>query len=124
MTIVAVAVKGEKSSEYVEATITKIIPEPLTLTGVLDEPKLADVTTGGDAEWLPIEDETAKVGCSCAVSGALDDDGEEESTCLEAKVCGKGTLTFWWRVSCEPDPRAGKFSYDFAAFEADDEVVV
>ena len=123
-TIVAVAVKGEKTSEYVEATITKVISEPLTLVGVLDELKLADVTTGGDAEWLPIEDATAKVGGSCAVSGALDDDGEEESTWLEAKVYGKGTLTFWWRVNCEPDPRAGKFTYDFAAFEADNEVVV
>ena len=123
-TIVAVAVKGEESSEYVEVMITKIIPESLTLTEVLDELKLAAVTTGGDAEWLPIEDETARVGGSCAVSGALDNDGAEESTWLEAKVYGRGTLTFWWRVSCEPDPRAGKFTYDFAAFEADDEVVV
>ena len=123
-TIVAVAAKGEKTSEYVEATITKVIPEPLTLAGVLDEPKLADVTTGGDAEWLPIDDETAMVGGACAVSGALGEDGEEESTWIEAKVYGKGTLTFWWRVSCEPDPRTGKFTYDFAAFEADGEVVV
>ena len=123
-TIVAVAVKGDSQSEYIEVTITKVISEPLTLVGVLDETKLADVTTGGDAEWLPIDDATAKVGGSCAVSGALDEDGEEESTWLEAKVYGKGTMTFWWRVSCEPDPRAGKFTYDFAAFEADDEVVV
>ena len=123
-TIVAVAAKGEKTSEYVEATITKVIPEPLTLAGVLDEPKLADVTTGGDAEWLPIDDETAMVGGAYAVSGALGEDGEEESTWIEAKVYGKGTLTFWWRVSCEPDPRTGKFTYDFAAFEADGEVVV
>ncbi len=123
-TIVAVAAKGEKTSEYVEATITKVIPEPLTLAGVLDESKLADVTTGGDAEWLPIDDETAKVGGACAVSGALGEDGEEESTWIEVKVYGNGTLTFWWRVSCEPDPRTGKFTYDFAAFEADGEVVV
>ena len=72
----------------------------------------------------PIEDETAKVGGSCAVSGALDEsDDELRETWLEAKVYGKGTLTFWWRVSCEPDPR-GRYTYDFAAFEADDEVVV
>ena len=124
VTIIAVAVKGEKTSEYVEATITKVIPEPLTLVGVLDEPKLADVTTGGDAEWLPIEDETAKVGGSCAVSGMVDESDEVlRETWLEAKVYGKGTLTFWWRVSCEPDPR-GRYTYDFASFEADDEVVV
>lgn len=123
-TIVAVAVKGEKTSEYVEATITKVIPEPLTLVGVLDELKLADVTTGGDAEWLPIEDETAKVGGSCAVSGMVDESDEVlRETWLEAKVYGKGTLTFWWRVSCEPDPH-GRYTYDFASFEADDEVVV
>ena len=122
-TIVAVAVKGDSQSEYVEVTITKVIPEPLTLAGVLDEPKLAAVATGGDAEWLPIDDATAKVGGSCAVSGVLDDNGEEESTWLEAKVYGKGTLTFWWRVSCEPDPR-GRYTYDFATFKADDEVVV
>ena len=123
-TIVAVAVKGDAQSEYVEAIITKVIPEPLTLAGGLDEPKLAAVATGGDAEWLPIDDATAKVGGSCAVSGALDDDGEEESTWLEAKVYGKGTLAFWWRVSCEPDPRTGSFTYDYAMFEADDEAVV
>ena len=124
VTIIAVAVKGEKTSEYVEATITKVIPEPLTLVGVLDEPKLADVTTGGDAEWLPIEDETAKVGGSCAMSGMVDESDEVlRATWLEAKVYGKGTLTFWWRVSCEPDPR-GRYTYDFASFEADDEVVV
>ena len=123
-TIVAVAVKGDSQSEYVEVTITKVIPEPLTLAGVLDEPKLAAVATGGDAEWLPIDDATAKVGGSCAVSGALDDNGEEESTWLEAKVYGKGTLTFWWRVSCEPDRRPGSFTFDHATFKADDEVVV
>lgn len=52
-------VSGEVGQTYwywVEATITKVIPEPLTLVGVLDEAKHADVTPGGDAEWLLIED--------------------------------------------------------------------
>ena len=41
---------------------------------------------------------------------------------MEAKVYGKGTLTFWWRTSCEADPR-GVYTCDYAEFKADGIVV-
>ena len=116
-TVLAYAVKGEKESELVEATLTYVEPEPLTLETALDEKKLAQITTGGDAEWTPLEDATAKVGESLVKSGAV---GMEQSTWLEATVYGKGTLTFWWKVSCEPDPR-GRYTYDHITFTADGE---
>lgn len=117
-TVLAYAVKGEKESELVEATIAYVEPEPLTLENALDEEKLAQVATGGDADWTPVEDATAKVGDSTAQSGAV---GMEEETWLEANVYGQGTLSFWWKTSCEPDPR-GRYTYDHAAFTADGEV--
>ena len=114
-TILALAVKGEKESELVEATITKVEAEPLTLERALDESKLGAVLTGGGAVWTPIEDASAKVGESVVKSGAI---GMEEETWLETKVYGKGTLSFWWKVSCEADPR-GRFSYDHVTFSVD-----
>ncbi|MBQ6339592.1 MAG: InlB B-repeat-containing protein [Kiritimatiellae bacterium] len=123
-TITAFAYVDEsRQSDYVEATITYVEPVPLTWKGVLDEPKLATVATGGDAEWLMTESDEAKVGDSFAVSGEVTDDDEtEHTTSLKATVSGKGTLTFWWRVDCEPDPR-GRFTYDHGKVEADGALV-
>ena len=87
----------------------------LTLAGVLDAANLSSVTTGGDAEWEPVESADAKVGGSCAQSGSV---GMEQSSHLEATVQGKGTLTFWWKVSCEPDPR-GRHTYDNLSYAVD-----
>ena len=102
----------DDQEEYAEATITKVDAPQLTLSGVLDAANLSSVTTGGDAGWEPVESVDAKVGGSCAQSGAV---GMEQSSYLEATVQGKGTLTFWWKVSCEPDPR-GRHSYDNLSF--------
>ena len=113
-TVIAVAVL-EDQEEYAEATISKVDVPQLTLAGVLDAANLSSVTTGGDAEWEPVESADAKVGGSCAQSGAV---GMEQSSHLEATVQGKGTLTFWWKVSCEPDPR-GRHSYDNLSYSVD-----
>ena len=117
-TVIAYAVKGEKESGFVEATITYVEPEPLTLENALDEEKLARITTGGDADWTPVEDATAKDGESIAKSGTV---GTNQTSWLEARVYGKGTLGFWWKTSCEHDPR-GQYTYDHAAFTADGEM--
>jgi len=118
-TVTAFAVKGNGQSDYVDATITYTIPEVLTLRGVLDEKKLDDVTTDGSAEWSPVEDASAKVGGSCAMSGEVaDDDDIGQTTMLRTKVRGRGTLSFWWRVDCEPDPR-GRFTYDYGSVAVD-----
>ena len=113
-TVIAVAVSDDQE-EYAEATITKVGTPQLTLSGVLDAANLASVTTGGDAEWTPVDDASAKVGGSCAQSGTV---GMEQSSHLEVAVQGKGTLTFWWKVSCEPDPR-GRHTYDNLSFAVD-----
>lgn len=114
-TVLAFAMKGEKESGLVEATLTYVEPEPLTLETALDEKKLVDVTTGGDADWTPVEDASAKVGGTVAKSGAV---GMEQSAWLAATVCGRGTLSFWWKVSCEADAH-GRYSYDHVTFSAD-----
>ena len=111
-TVTAFAVKNGLKSDYVDATITYVEPEVLTLENVLDASNLLSVETGGESQWLPIENSSSKVGASFAVSGeVVDDDEEEHESWLKIKVKGKGTLSFWWRVNCEPDPR-GKFTYD------------
>ena len=122
-TVIAFAVLDGKSSEFAEALIAKGSSDPLTLENVLDAGNLTAVSTGGDADWCPVEDVTSKIGGSCAVSGVLDEsDGELRESWLEVKVSGKGTLTFWWRISCDPDPR-GKYTYDYASCEMDGELV-
>lgn len=107
-TIVAVAFMDGVCSEYVEATITKVEPIPLTLAGAIDEDKVYSLITGGDSEWLPVEDETAKVGSSVVRSGPI---GNEQSTYLEAMIYGAGKLSFWWKSSCEKDNR-GTYTFD------------
>lgn len=122
-------IEGENKLVYfscgitMEVTVIKRESEILTFAEVLDESKLTEVVTGGDSAWMSIEDATAIVGGSCAVSGCLDDEGDEESTWLKARVYGRGTLSFYWRVSCEPDPQLGRFACDYAAFEVEDEIV-
>ena len=61
-------------------------------------------STGGDAEWTPIADETATSGYS-AKSGAIGDaePGAESVTWLETSVSGSGSFSFRWKVSCEHD---------------------
>ena len=130
-TVVAFAyVNDERKSDYVEATLTYVEPTPLTWKGVLDEDKLGAVTTGGDAEWQMEEPDAAqatvtpKVGDSFAVSGAITEgDNTERTSWLKVTVNGKGTLSFWWKVDCEPDPR-GKFTYDHGQVETNGTVIV
>jgi hypothetical protein len=111
-TVTAFAVKNGMKSDYVDATITYVEPEVLTLENVLDTSNLLSVETGGESQWMPVEDTSSKVGGSMVVSAEIvDEDEQEHETWLKIKVKGKGTLSFWWRVDCEPDPR-GKFTYD------------
>lgn len=116
-TILAYAVNGKKKSELMEATLTNVGPELSTLATALDEKKLQTITTGGHAAWYPVEDNMAKIGDSVVRSGVI---GTNQTSWLEATVQGKGTLAFWWKVSCEPDPY-GRYSYDHVTFTADGE---
>ena len=111
-TVIAFAVRDGVKSDYVDATITYVEPEVLTLEKVLDASNLLSVETGGELQWMPIEDATSKIGNSLAVSGGfVEGDKITRTSWLKVKVKGKGTFSFWWRVNCEPDPR-GTFTYD------------
>ena len=97
--------------------------EAMSFAEILDCDKLSAVSTTGDALWTSVGGGQSCVGESCLVSGSPTE-GDEigRSSILEAMVRGAGTLTFWWKVSSEPD-RRGTFTYDFVSFEADGVVV-
>ena len=55
-----------------------------------------------------------KSGKSSVRSGTV---GANQESWLEVKVRGKGVLIFWWKTSCEPDPR-GRYAYDHLSFSS------
>ena len=115
-TIKAIAVLDGVRSGYVTATITK--------RGLaLGEAASADATgaalnwtTGGDAQWTPVGDETTTSGLA-AQSGAIGDaSGEDFSTTwLQTEVSGAGTISFRWKVDCEWDD-SGDMTWDRVVF--------
>jgi uncharacterized repeat protein (TIGR02543 family) len=64
--------------------------------------------SGGDAEWMVVEDSNA-VGGTCARSSAI---GDSESTWLETTVDGQGTIFFRWKVSSQARLDRLTFSVD------------
>ena len=122
-TVTAFAVRNGVKSGYVDATITHVKQAVLTIESALDVSGVVSVETGGEVEWLPVDDLSSKVGGSFAASGeVVDDDEVEHTSWLKIKVNGKGTLSFWWRVDCEPDPR-GRFTYDRGSVTVDGDQV-
>ena len=115
-TIKAIAVLDGVRSGYVTATITK--------RGLaLGEAASADATaaalswtTGGDAQWTPVGDETTTSGLA-AQSGAIGNaSGEDFSTTwLQTEVSGAGTISFRWKVDCEWDD-SGDMTWDRVVF--------
>ena len=90
-----------------------------TLADYLDAREL-DFTTGGGGEWeRDLEDWTT--GGASLRSGALPaaDEGRTTNTLLRTTVTGAGTLSFWWKVSCEPEDADYDEWYDFATFAVD-----
>ena len=90
-----------------------------TLADYLDAREL-DFTTGGGGEWeRDLEDWTT--GGASLRSGALPaaDEGRTTNTLLRTTVTGAGTLSFWWKVSCEPEDADYDEWYDFAMFAVD-----
>lgn len=110
-TVKAVAVKDGLKSAYVTAVITK---RTLTLADAVGAPDLT-FTTGGDADWKGVADATAKVGTTSARSGTITD---EQTSWIETTVTGSGTISFWWKVSCEKD-EGGIASWDHLEVSVD-----
>jgi hypothetical protein len=78
-----------------------------SLSGSLDTD--LTFTTGGDAIWFG-QTTTSYYGGSAAQSGDI---SGNQNSWLQTIVSGKGTLTFYWKVSSEED-------FDFLDFSIDD----
>ena len=104
-TFKAMAVIGELRSDYTTVTIIKDL---LTLDDALDVGEGVTVATSATLPWMPVLDSTAKVGDAMARSHAI---GDRTNIWLSATVSGAGTMTFWYKVSCEHD-EDNMFSWD------------
>ena len=103
-TIMAFALKDGLRSDPVTATITK---HALTLAEAAGASELS-ITTAGDANWMPVSDDTTASGLSVR-SGSIPmaaSGGTTESR-LIARVRGAGMLSFNWKVDCEHDDFGG-----------------
>jgi hypothetical protein len=71
-------------------------------------------THGGDVEWSRVLDGDAHDGDAAMRSGAITDN---QACFIETKVSGAGTISFWWKSSCEVIFNGMKF--DYASFAVD-----
>ena len=88
---------GVPVGETLTATFTVTSPTD-SLGAALDNTALA-FGTDGDAPWYG-QTEVSHSGGSAARSGAVGDGGASR---LTTEVSGEGTLSFWWRVSSQPN---------------------
>ena len=98
--------KAFKTNMLPSPTAVSRVSRLRTLAEAIGQPLWA-VTTDGDAGWSVDEDVTKDGFCS-ARSGTI---GDNESSVLTATVEGTGTLSFWWRASCEDDPDVDSWDY-------------
>jgi len=113
--IYSYAVKDGRSSPTNVVKITK--GHVLTFAEAASAERVGDFTFGGDADWFVADDAGAKVGDASVRSGAI---GDGQATWFEAEVEGEGTLSFWWRASCEEDELQ---EFDHLAFSVDGEEI-
>lgn len=71
-------------------------------------------TLGGDVEWSRVLDGDAHDGDAAMRSGEITDN---QACFIETKVSGAGTISFWWKSSCEVIFNGMKF--DYASFAVD-----
>lgn len=93
---------GMLPSEIVLARIVRL----QTLAEALDAP-LWTVTTEESNPWT-VDLDASHSGGSSARSGKI---GAEESSSIATVVEGAGTVSFWWRASCEDDPDYDSWDY-------------
>ncbi len=86
---------GHAASLVSEALYTRVF----TMADAVDAPDLP-FASGGDAPWF-VETATTRNGGAHAVQSGLI--GHRQSSWIETIVTGPGTLSFWWKVSCEDD---------------------
>lgn len=93
---------GMRPSAIVSARIIRLH----SLAEAMDVP-LWTVTTDDANPWL-VDSGVSRSGGSSARSGRI---GAEETTSIRTAVEGAGTLSFWWRASCEDDPDYDLWDY-------------
>jgi M6 family metalloprotease-like protein len=95
------------SATTMTASISYIPPVTIPLPTAIDNNDWM-VTTGGNGIWSG-QSATTHDGIDAAQSLPIDD---LQSTWMQAMVTGPGTLSFWWKVSSEPN-------YDYLRFYID-----
>jgi hypothetical protein len=70
----------------------------LSLSEAIDQPEL-EVTSGGNAPWIGTTF-TSFDGVDAAQSGSI---LHNQESWMQITLIGPGTLSYWWRVSSEPD---------------------
>ena len=89
-------------------------PRTWTLSDYLNAGGLA-FATDGDAAWFPDEG-TGLDGDGSLRSGVI---GQEQRSTLKTSVTGKGVLSFWWKVDCEPGDSETGDIYDYLELTVD-----
>jgi hypothetical protein len=100
-------VAGMADSAVASATYTRLA----TLAAAVDAPGLV-FTTGGDAPWF-IQSVVKRTGDEALQSGAIT---HRQTSWVETTVTNAGSLSFWWKVSCEDDVQD---DWDFVAVAVD-----
>ena len=90
-------------------TLTPTVPEPLD-EHVIEAANLT-LQNGGHASWFG-QPYVSHDGVSAAQSGSIQDN---EESWLQTTISGPSTLTFWWKISSEPQ-------YDWLELYIDDEL--
>ena len=95
--------------------------DPDAAFAALDAGTMPFVTCGG-GDWAEDSAESV-VGGSSLRSGYLPkaEDSGRTNTTLRTTVSGTGTVSFWWKVGCEPEDADYDEWYDYAAFSVDGE---
>ena len=105
VTIKAITVRDNYfDSEVAEFTFTRrpySISEYLNVNGLV-------FTLSGDAEWTRVLGDAAHDRYAALQSGKISDN---QKSVIETKVYGPGTISFWWKTSCQKEFKGNKLDY-------------
>ena len=105
VTIKAIAVRDNYfDSEVAEFTFTRrpySISECLNVNGLV-------FTLSGDAEWTRVLGDAAHDRDAALQSGKISDN---QKSVIETTVYGPGTISFWWKTSCQKEFKGNKLDY-------------
>ena len=107
-------------NDYLNSAVaTQAIEKVWGIGDALGKPDHSFTTGDGGAGWVKVVDATAPNG-EAMKSGAI---GNSQTSVLETKIMGPGTLTFSWRTSCEEDPDS-LYEWDHVVFSVDGVVLL